>query len=159
MWRNLSIPVIASLHGMCFGGGFQIALGADFRFATPDTKLSIMEAKWGLIPDMGITVPARELMRADVLKELTMTARIFSATEGVQYGCVTRTCADPTAEAVKLAEEIIEKSPDMIASAKDLFNQTHAQGTEKMALDLETELQKKIMAEMAKTGGFLQPPK
>jgi enoyl-CoA hydratase/carnithine racemase len=90
LWRALPVPVIACLHGMVYGGGLQIALGADFRFATPDCKLSIMEAKWGIIPDMSAAVTLRELVRIDVAKELTMTGRIFSATEGQGYGLITR---------------------------------------------------------------------
>lgn len=90
LWRQLPVPVIASLHGMVFGGGLQIALGADFRFSTADCKMSIMEAKWGIIPDMSAAVTLRELVRIDVAKELTMTGRIFSAAEGLGYGLITR---------------------------------------------------------------------
>lgn len=90
LWRQLPVPVIACLHGMVFGGGLQIALGADFRIATPDCKMSIMEAKWGIIPDMSAAVTLRELVRMDVAKELTMTGRIFPASEGLGYGLVTR---------------------------------------------------------------------
>lgn len=90
LWRQLPVPVIVSLHGMCYGGGLQIAMGADFRISTPDCKMSIMEAKWGLIPDMSAAVTFRELIRMDVIKELTMTARIFSGQEGKDYGFVTR---------------------------------------------------------------------
>lgn len=80
LWRDLPVPVIACLHGMCFGGGMQVALGADFRLATPDCKLSVMEAKWGLIPDMSASVTLRELVRIDVAKELTMTGRVILGT-------------------------------------------------------------------------------
>jgi enoyl-CoA hydratase/carnithine racemase len=99
MWRQLPFPVIASLHGMCFGGGLQIAMGADFRISTPDCQLSVMEAKWGLIPDMSACVTFREQVRMDVIKELTMTARIFSGTQAQSYGFVTRsdgTCTSVT---------------------------------------------------------------
>lgn len=90
MWRQLPVPVIASLHGMCFGGGLQIAMAADFRIATPDCQLSIMEAKWGLIPDMSAAVTFREHVRMDIIKELTMTARIFNGVQAASYGFVTR---------------------------------------------------------------------
>jgi enoyl-CoA hydratase/carnithine racemase len=95
MWRQLPFPVIASLHGMCFGGGLQIAMGADFRISTPDCQLSVMEAKWGLIPDMSASVTFRENVRMDVIKELTMTARIFSGTQAQTYGFVTRSSPHP----------------------------------------------------------------
>lgn len=90
LWRQLPFPVIASLHGMCFGGGLQIAMGADFRISTPDCQLSIMEAKWGLIPDMSASVTFREHVRMDIIKELTMTARIFTGQQAASYGFVTR---------------------------------------------------------------------
>lgn len=109
LWRSLPVPVIASLHGMCFGGGMQIALGADFRFATPDCKLSIMEAKWGLIPDMSASVTLRELVRIDVAKELTMTGRVLSGEEAASLGLVTRCVDDPMAEAETLANEIMQR--------------------------------------------------
>lgn len=90
LWRQLPVPVIASIHGMCFGGGLQIAMGADFRFSTPDCKLSVMEAKWGLIPDMSASVTFREVVRLDVIKLLSMTARVFTGEEGRHYGFITR---------------------------------------------------------------------
>lgn len=109
LWRDLPVPVICVLQGMCYGGGMQIALGADFRFATPDCKLSIMEAKWGLIPDMSASVTLRELVPIDVAKELTMTGRVLSGKEAASLGLVTRCVDDPMAEAEKLAKEIIQR--------------------------------------------------
>lgn len=109
LWRDLPIPVIAALHGMCFGGGMQIALGCDLRFATPDCKLSIMEAKWGLIPDMSASVTLRELVRQDVAKELTMTGRVISGTQAAELGLVTRCVEDPMVEAKKVAMEIVQR--------------------------------------------------
>jgi enoyl-CoA hydratase/carnithine racemase len=109
LWRRLNVPVIAAIHGKCFGGGLQIALGADFRFATPDSNLSIMEVKWGLIPDMSASITLRELVRIDVAKELTMTGRIISGDEAARLGLVTRCVADPFREAKNVAEEIIAR--------------------------------------------------
>ena len=109
LWRDLPVPVIVVLHGMCFGGAMQIALGADFRFATPDCRLSIMESRWGLIPDMSASVTLRELVRIDVAKELTMTGRVLNGSEAASLGLVTRCVDDPMAEAEKLALEIVER--------------------------------------------------
>jgi enoyl-CoA hydratase/carnithine racemase len=145
IWRELPIPVIAALHGMCFGGGLQIALGADIRLATPDCKLSIMEAKWGLIPDMSASVTLRELMRIDVAKELTMTGRVFIGTEAVAYGLVTRCVEDPQAEALQLAQEIIQRSPDSVSLTKELYQKTWVAASEEYSLKLETELQLKLL--------------
>jgi enoyl-CoA hydratase/carnithine racemase len=145
IWRELPIPVIAALHGMCFGGGLQLALGADIRLATPDCKLSIMEAKWGLIPDMSASVTLRELMRIDVAKELTMTGRVFSGTEAVAYGLVTRCVDDPQAEALQLAQEIIQRSPDSVSLTKELYQKTWVAASEEYSLKLETELQLKLL--------------
>jgi enoyl-CoA hydratase/carnithine racemase len=121
-WRELPVPVIAAVHGVAFGGGFQIMLGADVRIAAPDTRLSIMEIKWGLVPDMAGVALMRTLARDDVVRELTYTGRQFTADEGAGHGFVTRTAADPHAEALVLAREIASKSPDAIRAAKRLYN-------------------------------------
>jgi enoyl-CoA hydratase/carnithine racemase len=121
-WRELPVPVIAAVHGVALGGGFQIALGADMRFATPDVKLSILEIKWGLVPDVAGTQLMRHLAREDVVRELTYTGRIFTGAEGKDYGFVTRVCADPRAEALSVAREIADKNPHAIRAAKRLLN-------------------------------------
>lgn len=144
LWRELPVPVIAVTHGKCFGGGFQIALGADFRFATPDCEFSVMEMKWGLIPDMSGSITLRELVPIDVAKELTMTARVFDATEAKTMGLVTRVVNDPLAEAMAFAEELKTRSPDAVAHAKALFNNTWT-ADDKTALKWETRLQAKLI--------------
>lgn len=121
-WRQLPVPVIAAVHGVAYGGGFQLALGADMRYVAPDTKLSIMEIKWGLVPDMAGTPILGTLMRDDILRELTYTGRVFSAAEGQAYGLVTRICDDPRAAALEVAREIAGKSPDAIRAAKRMLN-------------------------------------
>lgn len=121
VWRRLPVPVIAVLHGRCYGAGLQIALACDFRIATPDCKLSIMEAKWGLVPDMSGTVSLRELMPIDVAKRLAMTAEEFTATQGQGWGLVTETAEDPLAAAEALAAQIAGRSPDSVAATKFLF--------------------------------------
>jgi enoyl-CoA hydratase/carnithine racemase len=144
LWRQLPVPVIACLHGMCYGAGFQIALGADFRYATPDCKLSIMEGKWGLIPDMGASVLLKELVRMDVAKELTMTAKILSGEEAAKLGLVTHVCDEPMQEAENFAKQLLEKSPDAIACAKELYQSTWM-ASDKEALEIETKLQEKLL--------------
>lgn len=144
LWRDLPVPVIAVLHGMCFGGGLQIALGADFRFCSPDCKLSIMESKWGLIPDMSASITLRELVRSDVAKELTMTGRIVEGHEAASLGLVTRCCEDPMAEAERLVAEILAKSPDSIAKSKQLFQNTWV-APEEYCLKVETDLQRQLL--------------
>lgn len=144
LWRDVPAPVIAVTHGYCFGGGFQIALGADFRFSTCDCEFSIMESKWGLIPDMSLTVTLRELVPIDLAKELTMTARRFNGTEAKAMGLVSRVGNDPMAEAMSFARELAERSPDAVAASKLLFNRSW-NATDKTALDWETKLQKKVL--------------
>ncbi len=95
-WRELPVPVIAAVHGVALGGGFQLMLGADMRFVAPDTKLSILEIKWGLVPDMAGTPLLAQLVRDDVLRDLTFTGRVFSGREALDYGLATRVCDDPT---------------------------------------------------------------
>ncbi len=145
LWRQLPVPVIAAVHGYCFGGGLQIALGADFRFATKDCKLSIMESRWGLIPDMSASIVLRELVRIDVAKELTMTGRIISGTEAEALGLVTRCVDDPMEEAMKVAREIIARSPDSVAASKELFQSTWMEADDATCLEKETTLQLKLI--------------
>lgn len=129
IWRELPVPVIAAVHGNCFGGGMQIILACDYRIATPDAKLSIMEMKWGLIPDMSGTVTLSRLTRVDIAQELTMTGRVFSGSEGAEYGLISRLSDQPLAEAQALAETIASKSPDAIAASKYLFKKTWKKDT------------------------------
>jgi enoyl-CoA hydratase/carnithine racemase len=121
-WRQLPVPVIAAVHGVAFGGGFQLALGADMRYLAPDARMSIMEIKWGLVPDMAGTPILRSLVRDDVLRDLTFTGRIFSAQEALAWGLATRVCDDPRAAALEAAREIAGKSPDAIRAAKRMLN-------------------------------------
>ena len=121
-WRQLPVPVIAAVHGVAFGGGFQLALGADMRFVSPDTRMSIMEIKWGLVPDMAGTPILASLVRDDILRELTYTGRIFSAQDALSYGLATRICEDPRAAAFEVAREIAGRSPHAIRAAKRLLN-------------------------------------
>jgi len=122
VWREVPVPVIAAVHGVAFGGGFQLMLGADLRYAAPDTRLSIMEIKWGLVPDMAGTQIMRHLVRDDIVRELTYTGRVFTAEEGERYGLITRLCADPRADALATAREIAGKSPDAVRAVKRLLN-------------------------------------
>lgn len=121
-WRQLPVPVIAAVHGVAFGGGFQLSLGADMRFLSPDARMSVMEIKWGLVPDMAGTPILASLVRDDILRDLTYTGRIFSAQEAMAYGLATRICDDPRAAALEVAREIAGKSPDAIRAAKRLLN-------------------------------------
>src|SRR3981081_4624969 len=121
-WRQLPVPVIAAIQGVAFGGGFQLALGADMRFLTPDARMSIMEIKWGLIPDMAGTPILASLVRDDILRDLTYTGRIFSAQQAMSYGLATRICDDPRTAAFEVAREISGKSPDAIRAAKRMLN-------------------------------------
>ena len=145
LWREVPAPVIAVTHGVCYGGGLQIALGADFRYSTPDCEFSIMEAKWGLIPDMSLTTTLSELMPIDRAKELTMTARVIEAPEAHALGMVTHVSEQPLEEALAFVEELRQKSPDAVAASKLLFNRAW-QADDKTALDWESRLQRKIIA-------------
>ncbi|THD57613.1 crotonase/enoyl-CoA hydratase family protein [Phenylobacterium sp.] len=122
VWREIPVPVIGAVHGVAFGGGFQLALGCDLRFVTPDVKLAVLEIKWGLVPDMAGMVLMRGLVRDDVARELTWTGRIFGGEEAVAIGLATRVCADPHAEALALAAEIAGKNPQAIRAGKRLLN-------------------------------------
>lgn len=163
LWRDLNVPVIAALHGMCFGGGMQIALGADMRYCTPDCKLSIMEAKWGIIPDMSASVTLRELVPMDVAKELTFTGRIVTGEEAAELNLVTRCVVDPMEEAERMAKDIVGRSPDAVGAAKKLYQKNWIDSSEEEALQYEMELQKTLlgswnqMAASAKNFGWKLP--
>ncbi|MGH1368674.1 MAG: crotonase/enoyl-CoA hydratase family protein [Maritimibacter sp.] len=129
VWAELPMPVIAAVEGFAFGGGFQIMLGADMRIAAPGTKFAIMEAKWGLVPDMGGMVLARKLMRGDVLRQLTYTAEIFESDAALTYGAITEIAPDPLARAQDLARAIAARSPDATRSAKALITETEFAST------------------------------
>jgi enoyl-CoA hydratase/carnithine racemase len=122
-WRRIPVPVIMVIQGRCWGGGLQIALGADFRMASPDASFSIMEGKWGLIPDMGGNLVLRELVAKDVALRLTMTAEVISAQAALDYGLITGISDKPLDQARQLAAQIIERSPDAVAAVKKLYQQ------------------------------------
>jgi enoyl-CoA hydratase/carnithine racemase len=120
-WTEMPVPVIAAVTGHAFGGGFQLALGADIRFVHPDASLSVMEVRWGILPDMtGIPMLVR-LVGLDVAKELTFTAKRFSGTEAFELGLATHLSEDPRADAFALAREIAGRNPDAIRGAKKLL--------------------------------------
>ena len=124
-WRQLPMPVIAAVHGVAFGGGFQVMSGADIRIVHPDTRFAIRELHWGLVPDMAGFPIWRSLVRDDVLRELVYTAREFDAAEALTHGFVTRLADDPYAAALTLAREIATRSPPAIRGAKRLLNLAH----------------------------------
>jgi enoyl-CoA hydratase/carnithine racemase len=126
VWRDVPVPVIAAVHGVAFGGGFQLMLGADLRFVAPDTRLSVMEIKWGLVPDMGGTLLMRTLARADVIRELTFSGRVFDGTEAQSLGLATRVCTDPLVQALAFAREVAGRSPDAIRAGKRLLRQAES---------------------------------
>src|SRR6476660_5745374 len=123
-WRRLPVPVVAAVHGHCLGGGLQIALAADFRFATPDSRWSVLEGKWGIIPDMSGIRSLAQLVGIDVAKRLTMTAEVFSGKEAKDLGLVTGLADDPLAAAADLVAQLKVRSPDQLAAAKRLFDDT-----------------------------------
>jgi enoyl-CoA hydratase/carnithine racemase len=140
-WTRVPVPVIAAIHGNCLGAGLQVALAADIRVAAPDARLSVMEVKWGLVPDMSITRTLPRLVGIDVAKELTYTARVFSGEEGLGLGVVTRLSEDPLASAKALASEIAGRSPDAVRAAKRLFDEGwNAPADASLALEAELQL-------------------
>jgi enoyl-CoA hydratase/carnithine racemase len=128
VWQELPVPVIAAVHGHALGGGLQIALGADIRIVHPATKMSVREVYWGLVPDMTGTFVLSKLVRPDVAKELTFTARIFSGTEAAELGLATRLSETPYDDAVALAHEIAGLSPGAVRGSKQLFNRILDEG-------------------------------
>ena len=158
VWADLPVPVIAALHGTVYGAGLQLALGADIRLAAPDTTLSIMEAKWGLIPDMGLSKLLPGLMRADQALELMLTARVLEAQEGAALGLVTRLADDPLEEARALARAIAARNPQAARGAKALMRAAWPGDDAQLALEARLQADiigspnqiEAVMAEMQK---------
>jgi len=144
-WRRLRVPVIAAIQGRCWGGGMQIALGADFRFAHPDASFSVMEGKWGLIPDMGGTLALREITQRDHAMRVTMTAETLDATAALGMGLVTELSAEPEQSAQQLASLLSQRSPDAVAAVKRLYRKSWS-GSEGAVLARETLYQWRILA-------------
>ena len=143
-WRKLPMPVIAAVHGVCFGGGVQIMSGADIRIITPDARLSVMEMRWGLIPDMAGYALWREYVRGDVIRELTYTNREFSGEDALAYGFATYNDVDPHSRATAIAREIANRNPDAVRAAKNLFNRTADMNSDDILM-AESELQQDII--------------
>ncbi len=143
-WKQLEVPVIAAIHGAAFGGGLQLALAADIRLGTPDSRYSVMEMKYGLIPDMTATQTLRDLVRLDVAKELVFSGRIVPAVEAAELGLVTRVVDDPLAAARAMAQEIASKSPDAIRASKQLLEAAW-RADAATGLALEAKLQAQLL--------------
>ncbi len=144
VWSRMEIPVIAAVHGVCFGAGIQLALGADIRIAAPDAQFAVMEMKWGIVPDMGGMVLLPKLVRSDVLRRLTYTAEPIDAEQAERWGLVTELSEDPLATAQKLAETIAGKSPSAIRAAKRLIAIAETED-EVTVLDAESRLQSELI--------------
>ena len=140
VWQEVPVPVIAAVHGAAMGGGLQLALGADIRIVAPDAQLSVMEARYGLVPDMGATKTLLGLVREDIARELTFTARVVSGEEAAALGLATRVAADPLAAARALAKEIAGRSPHAVRTAKRLYQSARGLSV-KDAFELETREQ------------------
>lgn len=122
MWRELPMPVIAAVEGFCLGGGLQIALGADMRYAKAGSKFSILEMRWGIVPDMSSTQIMRHMIRDDVIRELTYTAKIFDAEQAKEWGFITDIVDDPLTHAMSIAKDIALKNPHAIRAAKKIID-------------------------------------
>jgi len=167
VWRDLPVPVIAAVHGVAFGGGFQIALGADLRYVAPDARLSILEIKWGLVPDMGGVALMRELARADVVRELAFTGREFSGADAADCGFATALHGDPLEASRATARVIALKSPDAVRALKRLLNASAhldmaatlmAESTEQAALIGSPNQVEAVRSEMEKRQGRFSDP-
>jgi enoyl-CoA hydratase/carnithine racemase len=162
-WRELPVPVIAAVHGVAFGGGLQIALAADIRIVAPDAQLAVMEARWGLVPDMAGFALLRDLVRDDVARELTYTARKVPAAEAVEIGLATRVADDPHKTALELASKIAAGSPLAVRAAKRLFATSRDAGAAEILLAESREQEQLIhgpdVAEILTAQAENRPPR
>ena len=134
IWHRMDIPVIAAIHGVCFGAGMQLALGADIRIAAPGTRFAVMEMKWGIVPDMGGMVLLPKLVRSDVLRRMTYTAEQVETAQAAEWGLITEVADDPMAAAIALATTIAGKSPSAIRAAKRLIAVAETDDAEEVLL-------------------------
>lgn len=146
IWRELPVPVIAALQGVVYGGGLQLAMGADFRIAAPSTRCSVMEIRWGIIPDMGISTTTRTTVRLDHLRELVYTGRVVDADEALQIGLLSRLQDEPLQAAKELAATIARNSPDAVRAGKYLLNHVFDEAPER-ALRREALVQTKLIGQ------------
>lgn len=135
IWQDLPVPVIAAIEGYCFGAGMQLALAADIRIAHPETQMSIMESRWGLVPDMGLTKSLKSLIGLDLAKELTLTARLFDGKAAKNFGLVTHLSDTPFDQAEQLAQEMLQRSPDALLAAKRVLNAMEYQPQKALRLE------------------------
>ena len=168
VWHEVPVPVIAAVHGTCFGGGLQLMTAADMRYIHPETKLSIMEMKWGIVPDMAGTQLWSRFVKEDIIRELTYTARIFNGDEAHQYGFATRLTETPLEDAMATAQQIANKNPDAIRAAKRLISnqiQTNpaagllAESVEQTAIIKTPNQIEAVMANMQKREPKFSDPK
>lgn len=122
VWRRVPVPVICAVQGVAYGGGLQLALGADIRIARADSRWSVMEMKWGIVPDLGGMVLLPKLVRSDVLRLMTYTAQTFDGQQAQDWGLITQLSDDPLSAAQDLATQIAGKSPSAIRAAKRLID-------------------------------------
>ena len=143
-WRRLPVPVIFALHGRCWGGGLQIALGGDFRLASPDCSVAVMESRWGLVPDMAGNLVLRELLGKDHALELAMSARVVDSAEALELGLLTRVVDRPVDHARELALSFCNRSPDAVAAIKRLYHR-HWHNADRRMLAAETWAQIRML--------------
>lgn len=166
-WRKLPVPVIAAVHGVCFGGGLQIASGADIRVVDPAARMAVMEMKWGLVPDMAGYALWKGLVRDDVLRELTYTNREFTGADAKELGFATYVDANPHARATAIAADIANRNPNAQRAAKRLFNRYLDIGTDEILMAESVEQQaligsknqiEAVMSQMEKRRGEFTDP-
>ncbi|MCZ8014513.1 MAG: crotonase/enoyl-CoA hydratase family protein [Limnobacter sp.] len=144
VWNDLHVPVIAAIHGVAFGGGLQLALGADMRLIAPDAKMSVMEVRWGLVPDMGGMWVLKNLLRTDQIADLVFSGRVVTAPEAVHLGLATRIAEDPLDDAMNMANSLANLSPNALREAKNLINFT-ARNDRSAILQRESDVQDELI--------------
>lgn len=144
VWKELQVPVIAAISGVCYGGGLQVALGADMRIANAAARLSVMEMKWGIVPDMGLTTVLPRLMRMDQVKDLVWTGRVVDGSEAAQLGLITRLADDPLQAAREMAQVLAKKNPDAVRASKQMLEASWAVAPSD-ALRMEVDAQASVL--------------
>jgi len=115
-------PTIAAINGFALGGGCELALGCDIRYASSKARLGQPEIDLGIIPGWGGTQRLARVCGLGVAKELILTGRMVDAEEALRIGLV-NAIADPVLDhALGVAEKLAAKAPLALAAAKRLLN-------------------------------------
>uniref|UniRef100_A0A7R9TEU1 3-hydroxyisobutyryl-coenzyme A hydrolase n=1 Tax=Prasinoderma coloniale TaxID=156133 RepID=A0A7R9TEU1_9VIRI len=130
--ERLHCPVVAAVHGACYGAGVDLATAADVRVCSADARFCVKEVDVGLAADVGTLQRLPSIVGHGVATEMSLTARVVGAEEAVATGLCSRAHPDATAMLVaarKLCASIAAKSPLAVAGTKRVLLRVRDSGS------------------------------